>query len=244
MRPSVRDGGSLVCVFGAGGDRDPGKRPEMGRIAASLADRVVVTSDNPRSEDPTTIAMAIAQGVRAAGNRHWILEVDRAKAIRGAIAAGRAGDVIVLAGKGHETYPGNRRREAPVLGRGRGCRRAGAMESRMMDLATAARDVQGRVQRRERRVLARDQRQPHAQARRLVRRARRRSLRRTRLRRAGDRARRRRGSRVRSTGAVAARQPDRRRRHACRARPAGRLRGGRGSRCPSPSSSAATARRR
>ena len=104
MRPAVRDGGSLVCVFGAGGDRDPGKRPEMGRVAASLADRVVVTSDNPRSEDPTAIAMSIAQGVRAAGNRHWILEVDRAKAIRNAIAAGRAGDVIVLAGKGHETY--------------------------------------------------------------------------------------------------------------------------------------------
>lgn len=104
LRPSVRDGGLLVCVFGAGGDRDPGKRPEMGRIAASLADRVVVTSDNPRSEDPTAIAMSIAQGVRAAGNRHWILEVDRAKAIRGAIAAGRPGDVIVLAGKGHERY--------------------------------------------------------------------------------------------------------------------------------------------
>jgi UDP-N-acetylmuramoyl-L-alanyl-D-glutamate--2,6-diaminopimelate ligase len=104
LRPSVRDGGSLVCVFGAGGDRDPGKRPEMGRIAASLADRVVVTSDNPRSEDPTAIAMSIAQGVRAAGNRHWILEVDRAKAISGAIASGRPGDVIVLAGKGHEAY--------------------------------------------------------------------------------------------------------------------------------------------
>ena len=104
IRPSVGHGGSLVCVFGAGGDRDPGKRPEMGRVAATLADRVVVTSDNPRSEDPTTIAMAIAQGVRAVGNRHWILEVDRAKAIHGAIAAGRPGDVIVLAGKGHETY--------------------------------------------------------------------------------------------------------------------------------------------
>ena len=104
MRPSVRNGGALVCVFGAGGDRDPGKRPEMGRIAATLADRVVVTSDNPRSEDPTAIAMAIAQGVRAAGNRHWLLEVDRGKAIHSAIAAGRPGDVIVLAGKGHEAY--------------------------------------------------------------------------------------------------------------------------------------------
>jgi UDP-N-acetylmuramoyl-L-alanyl-D-glutamate--2,6-diaminopimelate ligase len=91
-------------VFGCGGDRDPGKRPEMGRIAASLADRVVVTSDNPRSEDPTAIAMAIAGGVRASGNRHWLLEVDRAKAIRETIANARAGDVVLLAGKGHETY--------------------------------------------------------------------------------------------------------------------------------------------
>jgi len=104
LRPSVRDGNALVCVFGAGGDRDPGKRPEMGRVAASHADRVVVTSDNPRSEDPTAIAMAIAQGVRAAGNRHWILETDRAKAIRNAILAAQPGDVVVLAGKGHETY--------------------------------------------------------------------------------------------------------------------------------------------
>ena len=104
MRPAVRQGGALVCVLGAGGDRDPGKRPEMGRIAATLADRVVVTSDNPRSEDPTAIAMAIAQGVRAAGNRHWLLEVDRAKAIRSAISAALPGDVVVIAGKGHETY--------------------------------------------------------------------------------------------------------------------------------------------
>jgi UDP-N-acetylmuramyl-tripeptide synthetase len=103
LRPAVGEGGTLVCVVGCGGDRDPGKRPQMGRIAATLADRVVVTSDNPRSEDPTAIAMAVAQGVRAAGNRRWTLEIDRAKAVRGAIAAARAGDVVVLAGKGHET---------------------------------------------------------------------------------------------------------------------------------------------
>ena len=145
LRPSVRDGSSLVCVFGAGGDRDPGKRPEMGRIAASLADRVVVTSDNPRSEDPTAIAMAIAQGVRAAGNRHWILEVDRAKAIRGAIAAGRAGDVIVLAGKGHETYQEIAGEKHPFSDAAEAESALAAMEPRMMDLATAARDVQGRV---------------------------------------------------------------------------------------------------
>ena len=104
LRPAVAAGRSLICVFGAGGDRDPGKRPEMGRVAATLADRVVVTSDNPRSEDPTAIAMAIAQGVRATGTRRWLLEIDRAKAIRSAIAAARAGDIVLLAGKGHETY--------------------------------------------------------------------------------------------------------------------------------------------
>jgi UDP-N-acetylmuramoyl-L-alanyl-D-glutamate--2,6-diaminopimelate ligase len=76
----------------------------MGRVAATLADRVVITSDNPRSEDPTTIAMAIAQGVRAAGNRHWRLETDRAKAIRLALAEAGPGDVVLVAGKGHETH--------------------------------------------------------------------------------------------------------------------------------------------
>jgi len=104
LRPAVGADRALVCVFGCGGDRDPGKRPEMGRVAATLADRVVITSDNPRSEDPTAIAMAVAHGVRAAGNRRWTLEIDRAKAIAAAIANARAGDVVLLAGKGHETY--------------------------------------------------------------------------------------------------------------------------------------------
>jgi UDP-N-acetylmuramoyl-L-alanyl-D-glutamate--2,6-diaminopimelate ligase len=104
LRPAVGAGGALVCLFGCGGDRDPGKRREMGRIAASLADRVVVTSDNPRSEDPASIAMAIAEGVRDAGNRHWRLEIDRGKAIDQAVASARAGDVVLLAGKGHEDY--------------------------------------------------------------------------------------------------------------------------------------------
>jgi UDP-N-acetylmuramyl-tripeptide synthetase len=104
LRPAVAAGGALVCLFGCGGDRDPGKRREMGRIAASCADRVVVTSDNPRGEDPTSIAMAIAEGLRDVGNRHWRLEIDRGRAIRDAVAAARAGDVVLLAGKGHEDY--------------------------------------------------------------------------------------------------------------------------------------------
>jgi UDP-N-acetylmuramoyl-L-alanyl-D-glutamate--2,6-diaminopimelate ligase len=104
LRPAVAAGGELVCVFGCGGDRDAGKRPEMGHIAARLADRVVVTSDNPRSEDPAAIANAVARGVRDEGNRRWLIEIDRREAIRSAVAAAKPGDVILVAGKGHETY--------------------------------------------------------------------------------------------------------------------------------------------
>jgi UDP-N-acetylmuramyl tripeptide synthase len=104
LRPAVVPGRELVCVFGCGGDRDPGKRPEMGHIAARLADRVVVTSDNPRSEDPVAIANAVARGARDEGNRRWAIEIDRRAAIRSAIASAEQGDVIVVAGKGHETY--------------------------------------------------------------------------------------------------------------------------------------------
>ena len=104
LRPAVHAPGELICVFGCGGDRDAGKRPEMGRIAARFADRVVVTSDNPRGEDPAAIVNAIIHGVRDEGNRRWTIEIDRAEAIRNAICAARRGDVVLIAGKGHETY--------------------------------------------------------------------------------------------------------------------------------------------
>jgi UDP-N-acetylmuramyl-tripeptide synthetase len=104
LRPAVADLRELICVFGCGGDRDAGKRPEMGHIAARFADRIVVTSDNPRSEDPSAIANAVARGVRDEGNRRWTIEVDRGDAIRNAIGAAKAGDVVLVAGKGHETY--------------------------------------------------------------------------------------------------------------------------------------------
>jgi UDP-N-acetylmuramyl-tripeptide synthetase len=107
LRPAVRAPGELICVFGCGGDRDAGKRPEMGHVAARFADRVVVTSDNPRSEDPAAIVNAIARGVRDEGNRRWTIEIDRAVAIRNAIGAARMGDVVLIAGKGHETYQEN-----------------------------------------------------------------------------------------------------------------------------------------
>ena len=90
--------GKLIAVFGAGGDRDAGKRPIMGRIAAENADRVIVTDDNPRSENPAAIRAAIL--AEAPGAREI---ADRAEAIRAAIAELRAGDALLIAGKGHET---------------------------------------------------------------------------------------------------------------------------------------------
>jgi UDP-N-acetylmuramoyl-L-alanyl-D-glutamate--2,6-diaminopimelate ligase len=98
---TVADGRVLV-VFGAGGDKDREKRPVMGATAARLADVVVITSDNPRSEDPATIAEAIATG--ASGTSADVrLELDRRAAIRVALDEARAGDIVVVAGKGHET---------------------------------------------------------------------------------------------------------------------------------------------
>jgi UDP-N-acetylmuramoyl-L-alanyl-D-glutamate--2,6-diaminopimelate ligase len=91
--------GHLVCVFGCGGNRDPGKRPLMGEAAARRADAVILTSDNPRDEDPQTILAEIAHG--APGAR--VIE-DRAAAIRTALAEADARDVVLIAGKGHETY--------------------------------------------------------------------------------------------------------------------------------------------
>ena len=104
LRPAVVAAGELICVFGCGGDRDPGKRQEMGRVAGRCADRIVVTSDNPRSEDPAAIAAAILDGIRDTSHRSPVLELDRAAAIRLAVAGARNGDVVLVAGKGHEDY--------------------------------------------------------------------------------------------------------------------------------------------
>lgn len=96
----------LIVVFGAGGDRDPGKRPLMGQAAARLADEVIITNDNPRTEAPGPIAEAIAEGVRqcAPSSLRWQIDLDRHAAIRRAIAQARPGDAVVIAGKGHENY--------------------------------------------------------------------------------------------------------------------------------------------
>ena len=96
--------GRLGVVFGAGGDRDRGKRPIMGRVAAELAHRVWVTSDNPRSEDPEAIIEAIATGMVPPPPDGYTRHPDRREAIREAMRWGRGGDTVVIAGKGHETY--------------------------------------------------------------------------------------------------------------------------------------------
>jgi UDP-N-acetylmuramoyl-L-alanyl-D-glutamate--2,6-diaminopimelate ligase len=102
-RPLVRDGGRLVVVFGCGGDRDRAKRPAMGKAAAGLADVIVVTSDNPRSEDPMAIIGEVVAGVPSGVDP--IVEPDRRAAVALALAraAGEEGDVVVVAGKGHES---------------------------------------------------------------------------------------------------------------------------------------------
>ncbi|MEW6582388.1 MAG: UDP-N-acetylmuramoyl-L-alanyl-D-glutamate--2,6-diaminopimelate ligase [Actinomycetota bacterium] len=99
----VAGDGRVVVVFGCGGDRDRGKRPQMGRVARALADVAVVTSDNPRSEDPDAIIAEILAGAEGAGGAELVVEPDRRAAIARAMAAARPGDVVVVAGKGHES---------------------------------------------------------------------------------------------------------------------------------------------
>jgi UDP-N-acetylmuramoyl-L-alanyl-D-glutamate--2,6-diaminopimelate ligase len=97
LRPHTKR--RLVVVFGCGGDRDPGKRPLMGEIAARLADRVLITDDNPRTEEPASIRQAVLATAPGA------VEIgDRAEAIRTAFDGLGAGDTLLVAGKGHETY--------------------------------------------------------------------------------------------------------------------------------------------
>ena len=113
LRPLTR--GRLICVFGCGGDRDRGKRPVMGEIAARLASLAILTSDNPRTEDPSKIIGEVEAGLKNAGltriaegrandSAGYLVEPDRRGAIAIALGLARPGDVIVIAGKGHEDY--------------------------------------------------------------------------------------------------------------------------------------------
>ncbi len=93
----------VIAVFGCGGDRDQGKRPLMGEIGGLLADYCILTSDNPRTEDPFAILRAVEEGIKPTGKPYEVIE-NRREAIRRALSMGEEGDIIVLAGKGHETY--------------------------------------------------------------------------------------------------------------------------------------------
>jgi UDP-N-acetylmuramoyl-L-alanyl-D-glutamate--2,6-diaminopimelate ligase len=102
LRPLTR--GRILVVLGAGGDRDPGKRPIMGEIAAQLADVLIVTDDNPRSEDPAAIRAALLEGARSAPGHAEVVEIgDRGTAIAEAMRRAQADDIVLVAGKGHET---------------------------------------------------------------------------------------------------------------------------------------------
>ena len=93
----------LISVFGCGGNRDRGKRPIMGRIAGAISDIAIITSDNPRFEDPMAIIDEVEEGIKGVCN-NYLIEPDRAKAIELAINMAEPGDMVVLAGKGHEDY--------------------------------------------------------------------------------------------------------------------------------------------
>lgn len=96
--------GRLITVFGCGGDRDTGKRPLMGRISGELSDYSVLTSDNPRTEDPESIIRMIEEGIKKVNNASYTVIPDRYEGIRHALHCAREGDIVVIAGKGHENY--------------------------------------------------------------------------------------------------------------------------------------------
>lgn len=97
--------GRIILVFGAGGDRDQAKRPLMGAVAAELADEVIITSDNPRSEDPGAICSSMEKGLLTKNPHvHYLIELNRREAIRRAVAMATPDDLVIIAGKGHETY--------------------------------------------------------------------------------------------------------------------------------------------
>ncbi len=97
-------GGRILTVFGCGGDRDRGKRHEMGLVAGRHSHRVYITSDNPRSEDPAAIAVEIEKGVIASGQKDYLIELERETAIKMAVEAASKEDLVLIAGKGHEDY--------------------------------------------------------------------------------------------------------------------------------------------
>jgi UDP-N-acetylmuramoyl-L-alanyl-D-glutamate--2,6-diaminopimelate ligase len=104
LRPALAAGGKLITVFGCGGDRDRSKRPRMAAVASEHSDVAIITSDNPRTEDPASIVDEVALGVPAASRARVLKIIDRRDAIMQAVAMARPGDAVLIAGKGHEDY--------------------------------------------------------------------------------------------------------------------------------------------
>jgi UDP-N-acetylmuramoyl-L-alanyl-D-glutamate--2,6-diaminopimelate ligase len=100
----LRSGQQVITVAGCGGDRDKGKRPLMAAVACTHSDRVILTSDNPRSEDPETILDEMESGLTPAHRRKTLRITDRREAIKTACVLAQPGDIVLVAGKGHETY--------------------------------------------------------------------------------------------------------------------------------------------
>jgi UDP-N-acetylmuramoyl-L-alanyl-D-glutamate--2,6-diaminopimelate ligase len=96
--------GRVITLFGCGGDRDTSKRPRMGKVVSELSDYVVITTDNPRSEDPQAIANQVLTGIEKNKSSKVFVVLDRQEAIKKAISLAKEGDIVLLAGKGHETY--------------------------------------------------------------------------------------------------------------------------------------------
>ena len=104
IREIMKPGGRIISVFGCGGNRDKGKREVMGRISGQLADFTVITSDNPRSETPESIIDMIEEGLIRSDSKEYVKETDRKEAIFKALNMAEKGDVVLIAGKGHENY--------------------------------------------------------------------------------------------------------------------------------------------
>ncbi len=104
VREIIKEKGRIITVFGCGGDRDKIKRPIMGKIAGKLSDTIIITSDNPRTEDPFLIIKEIEAGLRESGNKNYFIEENRAKAISLTLSLAGKDDVVIIAGKGHEDY--------------------------------------------------------------------------------------------------------------------------------------------
>jgi UDP-N-acetylmuramoyl-L-alanyl-D-glutamate--2,6-diaminopimelate ligase len=104
LKPSVKNGGRLITLFGCGGDRDNSKRPIMGKIAVENSDFAIITSDNPRTENPEEIIKQILAGIDENYKNKYIAITDRIEAIKYGIKIANENDILLLAGKGHETY--------------------------------------------------------------------------------------------------------------------------------------------